>query len=180
MPFLNPTHSTSTLKLVMKKSQQGFSMVEVLISILVMSFGLLGIGGLMMSGVNNSTGSDLASRATQSANEMMDAMRANSAANTPASSTYLWPNWGASTTTLIGGTTTADTDRLQWLNTLRTSLPGGDGIIQREQPLDTGNNRYQISVSYRNCMGTLNADQKASCANSGTNSRNTLIFKFKI
>lgn len=162
----------------MKKSQQGFSMVEVLISILVMSFGLLGIGGLMMSGVNNSTGSDLASRATQSANEMMDAMRANSAANTSTSSTYLWPNWSASTSTLTGGTTTADTDRLQWLNTLRTSLPAGDGIIEREGL--AADNRYKISVRYMNCMGTLNADQKASCANSGTNSKNTLIFKFKI
>jgi type IV pilus assembly protein PilV len=160
----------------MKKSQLGFSMIEVLISILVMSFGLLGIGGLMMSGVNNSTGSDLASRATQSANEMMDAMRANSSANTATSSTYLWPNWGTSTSTLTG-TTAADTDRRQWLATLRT-LPGGDGIIEREGT--AADNRYRISVRYSNCMGTLNATEKVNCAASNANSKNTLIFKFKI
>jgi type IV pilus assembly protein PilV len=157
-----------------RQSQRGFSMIEVLISILVMSFGLLGIGGMMMTGVNNTTGSDLASRATQSASEIMDAMRANS--NAARSNLYLWATWGGDTSTL-SSSAPQDADRLQWLNTIRT-LPGGDGTITQDATVPNG---YIITVRYTNCLGTLNATQQSNCVNATVNSdKRTLVFRLKI
>lgn len=136
------------------RSEQGISLIEVLISIVVMTFGLLGISGLMMSGVNNSTGSDLASRATQSANEIMDAMRANreNAAN--------YKTVVGTKSKDISGTSVANADRKAWLEGIER-LPGGNGEID----IVTGTiNTYRITVSYANCIGTLSAAEKEICA----------------
>lgn len=164
----------------LKKTQSGFSMIEVLISIIVMSFGLLGIGGLMVSGVNNSTGSDLASRATQSASEIMDAMRANSALNTPTNSKYI-VGWGT-TLTSLSSAAPEDVDRLQWLTTLRRDLPGGDGNIQRDTDVNVTNG-YIVTVRFVNCIGTLNTTEKQACvdaSNTNVSHIRVMPFKFKI
>lgn len=164
----------------LKKIQSGFSMIEVLISILVMSFGLLGIGGLMVSGMNNSTGSDLASRATQSASEIMDAMRANSALNLPTNSKYIV---GYNTTlTSLSSSAPEDVDRRQWLTTLRSGLPGGDGKIERDADVNVSNG-YIVTIKFVNCMGTLNQTEKTACVNASTSNTThirEIPFKFKI
>lgn len=163
----------------MKKSQSGFSLVEILISILVMSFGLLGIGGLMMSGINNSTGSDLSSRATQSASEIMDAMRANSALNTPTNSQYI-VGYGTTIATWKTSTAPEDVDRFNWLTTVRRDLPGGDGKIARDPDVTNG---YIVTIKYVNCIGTLNETEKKACvdaSNVNTTHIRSMEFKFKI
>lgn len=153
------------------RAQAGFSMVEVLVSILLMTIGLLGISGLMMSGVNNSTGFDLASRASQSANEIMDAMRANST-NAAAYVTA----YGTDPATLTG-TTPANTDRKQWLEAVQR-LPGGDGQIVAV-PLATS--EYEVSIRFANCLGSLSAIELANCQNVASNSeKRTISFRFRI
>lgn len=145
----------------MKKSQQGISLIEILISIVVMTFGLLGISGLMVAGVNNSTGSDLASRANQSAIEIMDAMRANrgNAANYVIAYTTL--------TSTLTGTTPQDVDRKQWREIIER-LPGGGGAIE---VVAGSTNTYKVLVRFSNCLGTLSADEKTKCASSTAGSR---------
>jgi type IV pilus assembly protein PilV len=149
------------------RKQRGISLIEVLISIIVMTFGLLGISGLMMAGVNNSTGSDLASRANQSASEIMDAMRANrgNALN------YV-TDFGADPTT-ITGTTPADTDRKQWLETLAL-LPGGGGEIKV-----ISGNTFSVKIRFSNCIGTLSSVEKAACV-AGSGEKRTIPFIFQI
>jgi type IV pilus assembly protein PilV len=162
---MRPTNSFRVLR---QKSQQGITLIEVLIAILVMTFGLLGIGGLMMAGVNNSTDSDLASRANQSASEIMDAMRANrgKAANyeidfaTPAKT---FP------------TTTAENDIKQWRAGLAI-LPGGLGQIEKI----AGANTYRVTVKFTNCIGTLSKVQLDNCKNNATTSRREIFFEFKV
>ena len=150
-------------------------MVEVLISILVMTFGLLGISGLMMKGVDNSTGSDLASHASQSASEIMDAMRANSKVNTATNSTYL-TTYNTPTSTLTG-TLPENTDRLQWLQAIRR-LPGGDGKIERDAAVVNG---YIVTVRFANCIGTLSQTEKDKCVAAFNNGeKREIAFKFKI
>lgn len=146
-------------------------MVEVLISILVMTFGLLGIGGLMMSGINNSTNSDLASRASQSASEIMDAMRAN-----PDNASAYLTNFGTDPAGLTGDLP-QNTDRKQWLEALRR-LPGGDGAITTDTTTADPND-YIVTVRYANCIGTLNDAEKTSCINASGQNR-PLVFYFKI
>lgn len=153
--------------------QRGFSLIEVLISIIVMTFGLLGISGLMMKGVSNSTGSELASRASQSASEIMDAMRANPTN----ASTYL-TNFGTNPNSLTG-TTPSETDRKQWLEALQR-LPGGDGEIKADTTT-TDTNDYIVTVRFANCIGTLSDAEKTKCATATNNSdKAEIIFKFKI
>lgn len=150
--------------------QSGFSLVEVLVSLLLMTIGLLGISGLMLSGVNNSTGFDLASRANQSANQIMDAMRANSA-NAAAYVTA----YNTDPTTLTS-TAPADNDRQRWLEMVRR-LPGGDGRITAGATAG----EYVVTVRYSNCLGSLSTDQQNACTSPSADSeKREISFRFRI
>jgi type IV pilus assembly protein PilV len=58
-------------------SSGGFTLLEVLVSVLVLSIGLLGLAGLHVTALRNSQSSYFRSVATQLAYEMADRMRAN-------------------------------------------------------------------------------------------------------
>lgn len=60
-------------------SQRGFTMIEVLIAILVLSIGLLGLAGLQATGLRNNHQAYQRSIATQQVYDMADRMRANPA-----------------------------------------------------------------------------------------------------
>lgn len=160
--------------------QSGFSMIETLISLLLMTIGLLGVGALMMSGVNNAAGADLSSRASQAANEIMDAMRAN-AAN---AKDYITP-YGTAPSSLTG-TAPANADRAQWLTNVQR-LPGGDGRIAYADAAAACATAaqsacdYIVSIRFANCLGTLSADELAKCtAVSSNNEKRTISFRFRI
>lgn len=155
-------------------------MIETLISLLLMTIGLLGVGALMMSGVNNAAGFDLSSRASQAANEIMDAMRAN-AAN---AKDYITP-YGTAPSSLTG-TTPAYTDRVQWLTNVQR-LPGGDGRIEYADATATcaTSNQsacdYTVSIRFANCLGALSSTELANCkAVSSNNDKRTISFRFRI
>ena len=59
---------------------QGFSLVEVLVALLVLSIGLLGLAALQTTSLQYNTGSYLRTQATFLAYDIIDRMRANSAA----------------------------------------------------------------------------------------------------
>lgn len=160
--------------------QGGFSLIETLVSILLMTIGLLGIGALLMSGVNNATGFDLSSRASQAANEIMDAMRAN-ATN---AKDYITP-YGTAPADLTGSTP-ANADRNQWLTNVQR-LPGGDGRIAYADATSacaaSGLSAcdYIVSIRFANCLGTLSAAELAACTNvASDNEKRTISFRFRI
>ncbi len=72
MSVMNPisAHRTSA-------RQHGFTLLEVLITLVVFSVGLLGIAGLQMTGMKQTHNSHLRSLATTQAMDMADRMRAN-------------------------------------------------------------------------------------------------------
>lgn len=57
--------------------QPGFTLVEVLITIVVVSIGLLGVAGLQISGLRANMGSEARSKATILANDIVERMRTN-------------------------------------------------------------------------------------------------------
>ncbi|MGD8569829.1 MAG: type IV pilus modification protein PilV [Gammaproteobacteria bacterium] len=59
------------------KQQTGFTMLEVLVAIVVLSFGLLGLAGLQADGLRNNTSAYLRTQANLMAYDMLDRMRAN-------------------------------------------------------------------------------------------------------
>ncbi|MBZ0125559.1 MAG: type IV pilus modification protein PilV [Rhodocyclaceae bacterium] len=67
-------HSLVTSKV---GGQRGLSLIEVLITIVIVSFGLLGIAGMLLRGLSSGTISTTRSIAVMQANEMADRMRAN-------------------------------------------------------------------------------------------------------
>lgn len=58
-----------------KRSQQGLSLLEVLISVIVLSLGLLGLAGLQMNAVRNNQSSMERSMAVMESYSIIDAMR---------------------------------------------------------------------------------------------------------
>lgn len=67
----------SGICLPQQKLLHGFAMLEVLIAIVVVSFGLLGLAGLQVIGLKNNQTAYIRSIATQQAYDMADRMRAN-------------------------------------------------------------------------------------------------------
>ena len=56
---------------------QGFTLLEVLIAVVVLSFGLMGLAGIQAVGVRNTHSANLRTLAVQQAYDMADRMRAN-------------------------------------------------------------------------------------------------------
>ena len=115
-------------------------MLEVLISLLILSFGMLGIAGLYVAGVQNNKSANLRTLATQQAYDIGDRMRANLAGLTvplPAMPYYHLPTESATascyTTVNCTPQQMAQNDYYEWNNAASPTsnprvLPGGFGI----------------------------------------------------
>lgn len=107
----------------------GFSLIEVLVSLLVLSIGLLGLAGLQVSAVAFNHSAYMRTQATNLAYEISDRMRANRQA--ALDDAY---NGGfAVTPPLCGddvdGGTVAEQDVSAWRISLSCTLPGGNGSV---------------------------------------------------
>ncbi|MBI1904763.1 MAG: type IV pilus modification protein PilV [Rhodocyclales bacterium] len=98
--------------------------MEVLVALVVLSFGLLGQAGLQAAAMKVNQGAMLRSHATTLAYDILDRMRANSSAATGGS--YL-VGWGA----VSPGATVVSTDLSEWKGRLAAMLPSGDGRVCR-------------------------------------------------
>lgn len=102
--------------------QTGFSMVEILVTLVVLSLGLLGVLGLQVTGLQRNDGAYLRTQASLYAYDIADRMRANRD-NALAGTYNLLMTDSAPT-----GSGIANLDRSEWFTDLG-SLPGGDGSI---------------------------------------------------
>lgn len=103
--------------------QKGFSMIELLVAVLIISVGLLGIAGLQMYSLKNNHVSYLRSQATLMAYDIVDRMRANRDSAIAGNYTI------AMSADAPGTGSIASTDLTQWLTNLGQSLPAGDGSV---------------------------------------------------
>ncbi|MGH8611708.1 MAG: type IV pilus modification protein PilV [Gammaproteobacteria bacterium] len=111
----------------------GFTLIEILISVVVLAIGLLGMAALQMNGLRNNQSAYFRAQATQLAYDMADRMRTNivEARDATSGGTY---NNGASTANncATGPCTTAQTtgyDFSQWSAELTVQLPSGAGRV---------------------------------------------------
>ena len=100
-------------------AQRGTSLLEVLISVLIMAVGLLGIAAMQATALRNSQGSTERSQAVIQSYAIIDAMRANRAAALRGE--YDNPANGWVCTVPAGGTLATD-DKARWLTSLRTTI----------------------------------------------------------
>ena len=124
------THALNT-------KQDGIALLEVLIAVVIISFGLLGLAGTQVTAIRNNHVAYMRSIATHQAQEMADRMRANMIAaetgayDSPGVNPRNHSASGGCATTLTGCTSTeiAENDTFHWAAYLAANLPGGEGAI---------------------------------------------------
>ena len=103
--------------------QRGFTLLEVLVALLIVSIGLIGLAGLMSTSLKNNQGASQRSQATWLTYDLLDRMRANRTAALG----------GSYNTTSIksysGSGSVAATDLTQWKAELANALPGSDAVV---------------------------------------------------
>ena len=102
--------------------QRGYSLLEVLIAVLVLSIGLLGLAGLQTTSLQSNQSAAQVSQATFLAHDVIDRMRANRDAAHGGDYNL---NFGQ-TSEDIGGGNLAAQDIQQWLEQLEAALPGAE------------------------------------------------------
>lgn len=123
---------------------KGFSLVEVLVALVLLSVGLLGLAGLQTRGVRDNHGAYLRTQATLCVKDLVDRMRANRPAALAGDYDI---GFGV---VAAGGETVAAQDLNQWLQSL-SQLPGpGQGRVV----VDKTSRRVLIDVAWDDSRGT--------------------------
>jgi type IV pilus assembly protein PilV len=109
----------------------GISLIEMLIALLVLSFGLLGMAGLQAYSLRNNNSAYHRSQATALGYEAIDLMRANApqAVGVVGPPAVARQNYDIAYGALPSGTTRPALDVIAWKNRVTAALPAGDGRI---------------------------------------------------
>jgi type IV pilus assembly protein PilV len=135
-----------------KNRGRGFTLLEFLVAVLVLSFGLLGIAGLLLASVQNNSVSTQRTAATFLAQDMADRMRSNINATkvkdvngVTQTAYYLSADvdanancFGTASTGCNSRQAVAARDLFVWRQQIRASLPAGTGIVCRDSTPDDG------------------------------------------
>ncbi len=109
---------------MLRKQEAGFSLLEVLIAMLILSIGLLGIAGLQIKGQQYNQSSYLRTQATFLAYDIMDRMRVNILE--AGTGNYAPTTWPSSYVDCDAGTCTpaelADYDLIKWEEQVQDNL----------------------------------------------------------
>ena len=135
------------------KKNQGFTLIEVLITVVVLAVGLLGLAGLQTYSLKHNQTAYYRSQATQLAYDMADRMRANIAdASKGNNSVYITTSPSSSVSqagcTAVAGSCIpaemAENDLFEWYTSLTNILPGSNaiGTISFNDPL------FSISIQW--------------------------------
>lgn len=118
-------------------AQLGFTLLEILVAIVVLSVGLLGLAGLQVVSLNNNQIAYFRSIASQQTYDMADRMRANVAGIVAGNYDNLTATLPADPGCIASGTAgcavlanVAVTDQFQWLTNNAAFLPAGAGTVR--------------------------------------------------
>ena len=133
------------------KNSQGFTLLEVLIALVIFSFGLLALAALMAKGLQYNTSALHRSYASSQAYDMADRMRANQLAlKDPFYYKDINPPAGDPPSCLCDDECPCDRkamatfDAWQWNSMNAAVLPNGSGTVKKK----TGTSYYTISISW--------------------------------
>jgi type IV pilus assembly protein PilV len=136
--------------------QSGFTLLEVLVAVLVLSIGLLGLAGLMASSIRNNQSAYQRTQATWLAYDIVDRMRANrDAALANGYNTNLGTPLACAAAPVLAGSMAAQ-DLTGWKTLLACALPAGDGSV-----LVANNRTVTVTVQWNDSRGTGNATGNA-------------------
>ncbi len=162
------------LYLLRKNTYKGFSLLEVLITILVVSFGLLGMAALIVSGARGNNVAHYRSIAGKQTEDIADRMRANLAGVLAGSYDSLSasipgdiPDCKTATCT---ETQMATFDHAQWNTTNSILLPDGKGTVTGT--LATG---FEVNLMWTEKEMSSDDDASSNCP-SGTPSKTRCFY----
>ena len=129
--LVNRLHSSQRPLEIASKAQRGVSLLEVLITVLVLSVGLLGLAALQATGTKFNHGAYLRTQATALAYEMSDRMRTDIGGDfvTGLANVYDASVGPACGVTLGGATPAREVN--QWKSCVENALPLGRGRVTR-------------------------------------------------
>lgn len=153
----SPIKRTQHLNLVASRQQTGFSLLEVLIAIIVLTIGFFGVAALQLQTIKEQRSAQFYGRAAVLAGEMVERMRANrlgvsttqyltptdysSAVSTPPAA----PSCGfAQLPACTDAASMSVTDLFNWQTSIASSLSGGAGML-----LNTNYNSGTLSSNAR-------------------------------
>jgi type IV pilus assembly protein PilV len=155
----------SALKQTLRlKRSRGFTLIEVLVAIVVLSIGLIGIAGLLVSVIGRNQSSVYHSVAVSLATDIAERMRANSQAFSLTSAANVYTTQltsGApptSTDACESATGNCDTDKMakydasKWEDLVSKVLPSGKGVVC----FDNNNAADDGDLSATGCNGAGN------------------------
>lgn len=132
----------------------GFTIIEVLVAVLVLAFGVMGSAAMQLAALRTWHQSSLLSNAVHLGSSMLDSMRANARQmqSSDLDNPYLGLDYAAATPVIeaapvpacfaatfdCGSAHMASFDIAQWKRQLRTSVPGGRFVICRDDSAGSG------------------------------------------
>jgi type IV pilus assembly protein PilV len=125
----------------LSQRQSGFTLVEAMVALVVLSIGLLGIAALYVETLRANRTSLYRTVAINLAADLGDRMRAN---RNPADAYDCDDPCVAAN----GGNALARADLTAWMNAVQAELPGGDGGIQFTAGTPTTPAAYAVSVRW--------------------------------
>jgi type IV pilus assembly protein PilV len=135
---------------------RGMTLIEVLVTLVIISVGLLGVAALQLTTVRSNLDSFVRSQAAVLAGDMLDRIRANRA---DAMNNQYNVAFGATP----GTGTIPQSDMAQWKSILQSQLPNGDGAIVTNRTNVNGIDRYIVTISIRwGERSTVAADQQVT------------------
>lgn len=129
--------------------QSGFTLLEVLVAMLVLSIGLLGLAGLMASSMRNNLSASHRTQATWMAYDIIDRMRANRAGALAGSYATAMGTAATCATAYPTGSVPVQ-DIAAWKNQLACALPAGNGSIA----VNTGTRAATIVIQWNDSRGS--------------------------
>ncbi len=131
--------------------QKGFTLLEVLVAMLILSIGLLGLAGLMASGLRNNHSAYYRTQATWLAYDVIDRMRANQVNAA---------DYGVEMGADAAGEGVAAVDIANWKAMIATTLPEGDGAVLVNAA--GGVRTVTIDIQWNDSRGTNSPDDEST------------------
>ena len=123
------------------QGDRGFSLIEAMVALLVLSIGLLGIAALYVETLRASRTALYRTEAVVQATDLADRMRAN---RNPANAYAC----GSPCVPANGGNAIADADLADWMNAIAAALPAGSADVAYTAPTATTPAVYLITVNW--------------------------------
>ena len=146
--------------------QDGVTLIEVLVTVLVLAIGGLGIASMQLAGLKYTNGAYARTQSVILANDMIDRIRSNR--DEALDDGYSIPTFGAAignpkdcNRDICLAAELADHDRSRWLTEVARALPSGQGtvvLIDQSGASGVTNNQFVITLRWRQVANSTDQD----------------------